>query len=291
MVMLSTVATVIASQSIITGAFSMTRQAIQLGWMPRLRITQTSEQGYGQIYIGAVNWLLMIVTVGLAIGFGKSANLAAAYGIAVSATMLITSVLLFIAMREIWGWNLLLAGAVAGVFVCVDSAFVVANSAKFFAGGYVPILLAAAVYTIMTVWHRGSLAMLRAFADRGIPIDHFMASVAAQNIPRVPGTAVFLTRILQDTPPMMVWHVKQNRALHKHVLVLRRTGRIGALDRRGGPVVYHAGGTGCLARGLPFRLHGTPGYSGADRQGRRSRLHHRSRRRDLLCRPRNDHSP
>jgi len=220
MVMLSTVATVIASQSIITGAFSMTRQAIQLGWMPRLRITQTSEQGYGPIYIGAVNWLLMIVTVGLAIGFGKSANLAAAYGIAVSATMLITSVLLFIAMREIWGWNLLLAGAVAGVFVCVDSAFVVANSAKFFAGGYVPILLAAAVYTIMTVWHRGSLAMLRAFADRGIPIDHFMASVAAQNIPRVPGTAVFLTRILQDTPPMMVWHVKQNRALHKHVLVL-----------------------------------------------------------------------
>lgn len=220
MVALATVATVIASQSIITGAFSMTRQAIQLGWMPRLRITQTSEQGYGQIYIGVVNWLLMIVTVGLTIGFGKSDNLAAAYGIAVSATMLMTSALLFIAMREIWGWSMLAAGAVAGVFICVDPAFFVANVIKIFEGGYVPILLALSVYTIMTVWHRGSAAVARAFADRVTPINTFMASVAAQNIPRVPGTAVFLTRILHDTPPMMIWHVKQNRALHSHILVL-----------------------------------------------------------------------
>lgn len=220
MVALATVATVVASQSIITGAFSMTRQAIQLDWMPRLYITQTSEQGYGQIYIGAVNWLLMIVTVGLTIGFGKSDNLAAAYGIAVSATMLMTSALLFIAMREIWGWSLLLAGAVAGVFICVDSAFFVANAAKIFEGGYVPLLLALCVYTIMTVWHRGSLAVARAFNERLIPVDTFMASVKARNIPRVPGTAVFLTRTLHDTPPLMIWHVKQNRALHTHVLVL-----------------------------------------------------------------------
>ena len=117
LILLATVATVIASQSIITGAYSMTRQAIQLGWLPRMTITQTSEEGYGQIYVGAVNWLLMIVTLALTIGFGKSDNLAAAYGIAVSATMLMTSVLLFIAMREIWDWPLAAAGAVAACFV------------------------------------------------------------------------------------------------------------------------------------------------------------------------------
>jgi KUP system potassium uptake protein len=120
---LATVATIIASQSIITGAFSMTRQAIQLGWMPRLFVKQTSAEGYGQIYVGAVNWLLMIVTLGLTIGFGKSDNLAAAYGIAVSLTMLMTSVLLFIAMHEIWRWSLVAAGTVAGAFLVVDGAF------------------------------------------------------------------------------------------------------------------------------------------------------------------------
>jgi len=123
LIVLATIATIIASQSIITGAFSMTRQAILLGWMPRLAIKQTSSQGYGQIYVGAVNWLLMVVTLGLTLGFGKSDNLAAAYGIAVSLTMLMTSVLLFIAMREIWGWSLIAAGAVAGGFLVVDTAF------------------------------------------------------------------------------------------------------------------------------------------------------------------------
>ena len=134
MIVLATVATVIASQSIITGAFSMTRQAMQLGWLPRMNITQTSEEGYGQIYVGVVNWLLMIVTLALTIGFGKSDNLAAAYGIAVSATMLMTSVLLFIAMREIWRWPVWAAGAAAGLFVIIDSAFLAANLAKVIAG-------------------------------------------------------------------------------------------------------------------------------------------------------------
>ncbi|MFZ1885133.1 MAG: potassium transporter Kup [Rhodoplanes sp.] len=221
MVALATVATVVASQSIITGAFSMTRQAIQLGWLPRLRITQTSAQGYGQIYVGAVNWLLMVVTLGLAIGFGKSDNLVAAYGIAVSATMLMTSALLFIAMREVLGWHLPLAAAVAGVFICVDSAFVVANFDKVLEGGYVPLLLATCVYGIMLIWHRGSLAVAQAFSERLVPIAEFMASIEARKIPRVPGTAVFLTRTVRDTPPAMVWHVKQNRALHEHVLALR----------------------------------------------------------------------
>src|SRR6202521_3025268 len=133
LIVLATIATIIASQSIITGAFSMTRQAIQLGWLPRLQIKQTSSEGYGQIYVGTVNWLLMIVTVGLTIGFGKSDNLASAYGIAVSLTMLMTSVLLFIAMREIWGWSIWAAGSVAAFFLVIDSAFFLANLTKILA--------------------------------------------------------------------------------------------------------------------------------------------------------------
>jgi KUP system potassium uptake protein len=221
LIVLATVATIIASQSIITGAFSMTRQAIQLGWLPRLAIKQTSSEGYGQIYVGVVNWLLMIVTVGLTIGFGKSDNLASAYGIAVSLTMLMTSALLFIAMREIWGWSLWAAGSVAACFLVIDSAFFLANLTKIGEGGYVPLILAICVYGVMWIWHRGAAAVSVRMHEALIPVAGFMADIAARNIPRVPGTAVFLTRTVRDTPPVMVWHVKHNRALHQHLFVLR----------------------------------------------------------------------
>ena len=221
LVCLATVATIIASQSIITGAFSMTRQAIQLGWLPRLRIRQTSSEGYGQIYVGVVNWLLMIVTVALTIGFGKSDNLAAAYGIAVSLTMLMTSALLFIAMRDIWQWSLLAAGGVAACFLVIDSAFFLANLTKIAEGGYVPLLLAIAVYGVMWTWHRGWGAVMERMHDQLLPVDQFMARIKEKNIPRVPGTAVFLTRTERDTPPVMRWHVQHNRALHEHLFVLR----------------------------------------------------------------------
>ncbi len=221
LVVLATLATVIASQSIITGAFSMTRQAILLGWLPRLQIKQTSSGGYGQIYVGVVNFLLMIVTIGLTIGFGKSDNLAAAYGIAVSLTMLMTSALLFIAMREIWGWSLIAAGGVATFFLVIDSAFFLANLSKVAEGGYVPLLLAIAVYGMMWIWHRGAAAVTARMHESLIPIPEFIAKLQSDNIPRVPGTAVFLTRTLQDTPPVMVWHVKHSRALHEHLFVLR----------------------------------------------------------------------
>jgi len=220
LVLLATIATIIASQSIITGAFSMTRQAIQLGWLPRLQIVQTSERRYGQIYVGTVNWLLMIVTLGLTIGFGKSDNLAAAYGIAVSATMLMTTALLFIAMREIWRWTLPAAAAVAGAFLIVDAAFLAANLAKIAGGGYVPLLLAAAVYGVMLVWHTGSQAVTARLQETVMPIASFMALIAEGRIPRVPGTAVFLTRTEHDAPPVMVWHLKHNRALHERLFVL-----------------------------------------------------------------------
>jgi KUP system potassium uptake protein len=223
LILLATVATVIASQSIITGAYSMTRQAIQLGWLPRMTITQTSEEGYGQIYVGAVNWLLMIVTLMLTIGFGKSDNLAAAYGIAVSATMLMTSVLLYIAMREIWNWPAVAAGAVAACFVAIDGSFLAANLMKVLEGGWVPLLLASLVYGSMWIWHRGATAVQARIEAELTPLSAMDELLRSGKIARVPGAAVFLTRAKDKTPPVMAWHVRQNRALHEDVLALTIT--------------------------------------------------------------------
>ena len=223
LIVLATIATVIASQSIITGAFSMTRQAMQLNWLPRMNIVQTSEEGYGQIYVGVVNWLLMIVTLGLTIGFGKSDNLAAAYGIAVSATMLMTSVLLFIAMREIWHWPIWAAAAAAGLFVIIDSAFLAANLAKVIEGGWVPLLLASLVYGVMWIWHRGAVEVQRSVEATSTPLASLLEQLHAGQIARVPGTAVFLTRVKDQTPPLMAWHVRHSRSLHEYVLTMTLT--------------------------------------------------------------------
>jgi KUP system potassium uptake protein len=223
MIVLATVATVIASQSIITGAYSMTRQAMQLGWLPRMNITQTSEEGYGQIYVGTVNWLLMIVTLGLTIGFGRSDNLAAAYGIAVSATMLMTSVLLFIAMRDVWGWSVWAASAVAGFFLMIDGAFFAANMAKVMQGGWVPLALASLVYGVMWIWHRGAVEVQRSVEAELTPLSSLLEKLHAGEVARVPGTAVFFTRVKDQTPPVLDWHVRHNRALHEYVLALTLT--------------------------------------------------------------------
>jgi KUP system potassium uptake protein len=235
LIALATVATIIASQSIITGAFSMTRQAIQLGWMPRLYVRQTSAEGYGQIYVSAVNWLLMIVTLGLTIGFGKSDNLAAAYGIAVSLTMLMTSVLLFIAMHEIWGWSLVAAATVAGAFLVVDGAFFTANMAKVFDGGYVPLLLACTVYAVMWIWHRGASAVHDCVQEESTPLEPLLQALQAGDVLRVPGAAVFFTRSANGVPPVLNWHLKHNRALHESLLLIRlgfaSTPRVGRQDR------------------------------------------------------------
>ena len=217
---LATLATIIASQSIITGAFSMTRQAMRLGWMPRLQITQTSDEGYGQIYVGAVNWLLMLVTISLTIAFKKSDNLAAAYGIAVSATMLMTTALLFIAMREILRLSLLASCVVAGAFLVVDGAFFLANLVKIEEGGYVPLLLATVIYGVMYSWHRGMSAIVERIAENPHPIETFMARLATDRIARPPGTAVFLTRSPKDTPPVVAWYVAHARALQQQVVAI-----------------------------------------------------------------------
>jgi KUP system potassium uptake protein len=220
LVLLATVATVIASQSIITGAFSMTRQAIHLGSLPPMPITQTSAEDYERIYVGQVNWLLMLVTLGLAVGFRTSGALAAAYGVAVSLTMLMTTALMFVAIREIWRWSLWRAGAVAGALAVLDLTFVSANMLKVAAGGYVPLLLAAAVFGVMMVWRTGAAAMTARQQVGAMPIDEFLALLATRRITRVPGTAVFLTRSTRGAPPALLWHVRHTKALQQHVFML-----------------------------------------------------------------------
>jgi len=220
LVLLATAATVIASQAVITGAFSMTRQAIQLGLLPRLQIIQTSAAGYGQIYLPGVNYLLLVVTLGLAIGFGSSSSLAAAYGIAVSATMLATTVLLSIAMREIWSWPLPAVIVIGIGFAIVDGGFLSANMMKVAQGGWVPLLLGALICGVMLVWQKGTAAVQKQVDEMRIPIDDIVAQIDRGDVRRVPGTAVFVARLTRDVPPLVVWHLRHIRALHDSIVIV-----------------------------------------------------------------------
>lgn len=219
LVALATVATIIASQSIISGAFSMTRQAIQLGLCPRLHITQTSDEGYGQIYVGFVNWVLMLLTIGLTLAFRSSDNLAAAFGIAVSLTMLLTSCLMFLAMREIWGWNLAVSVAVAGIFVAVDLSFVAANLMKVLEGGWFPLVVASLIFTLMMTWWHGRAAMLLQLERDTLPLSDFIAGVHSKA--RVPGTAVYMTSRTDVVPVPLLHNLKHNKVLHQRIVILR----------------------------------------------------------------------
>jgi KUP system potassium uptake protein len=218
LVVLATVATIIASQAIISGAFSMTRQAIQLGLCPRLHIVQTSAAGYGQIYIGFVNWSLMILTLGLTLGFRSSDNLAAAFGIAVATTMLLTSVLMFLAMREVWGWSLPVSLGVAGLFVVVDLSFVSANMMKVFEGGWFPLVVAAIVFFLMSTWWRGRHVLLRALERDTYSLSDFIRQVHTKT--RVPGTAVYMTSRLDMVPVPLLHNLKHNKVLHERIVFL-----------------------------------------------------------------------
>jgi KUP system potassium uptake protein len=220
LVLLATVATTVASQAVITGAFSMTRQAIQLGVLPRLRITQTSAAGYGQIYVPAVNWLLMAATLTLAISFGSSDGLAAAYGIAVSADMLLTTFLLSIAMREIWALPLPAAVAIGVGFGVVEGSFLSANLLKFTGGGWVPVLIAILLFTMMRIWQTGGAAVQKQADEMQIPIAEIVARIASGEVRRVPGTAVFLARLTRDVPPIVVWHLRHIRSLHDSIVIV-----------------------------------------------------------------------
>ena len=218
LVALATIATIIASQAIISGAFSMTRQAIQLGLCPRLHIVQTSAAGYGQIYIGFVNWTLMILTLGLTLGFRSSDNLAAAFGIAVSLTMLLTSMLMFLAMREIWGWSLALSVTVAGLFIIVDLSFVSANMMKVLEGGWFPLVVGALIFFLMSTWWKGRHALLRQLERDTYPLSDFIGQVHEKT--RVQGTAVYMTSRLDMVPVPLLHNLKHNKVLHERIVLL-----------------------------------------------------------------------
>jgi len=206
LVALATVATIIASQAIITGSFSMTRQAMQLNWLPGVAIRQTSDRVYGQIYVPVVNWLLMAATVGVTVAFGSSDRLAGAYGTAVATTMLLTTILLYRAMRDVWRWPGAIAAAVAGVFVCVDGSFFLANLLKIADGGWLPLTFAAILFLVMVTWRTGIDAIRASLLHAPESAESFLSNLKTGVIPRVHGTTVFLTRSTQKVSRLIMDH-------------------------------------------------------------------------------------
>ncbi len=220
MVILATVATVIASQALISGAYSLTQQAIELGYFPRLRVLHTSAEQMGQIYVPLINGFLMVACIALVAGFGESSRLAAAYGLAVSGTMAITSIAYFVVLRERLGWSTLPAALLVGGFLVVDLAFLGANLTKFLAGGWVPVGIGVLVFVVMTTWTKGRHLLAQALADRYLPLEMFAADVGTSDVPRVRGTGVFMTARVGGTPLALLHHFKHNQVLHEQVVIL-----------------------------------------------------------------------
>jgi len=219
-VILATVATVIASQAIITGSFSMTRQAMQLGWLPGMHINQTSSEAYGQIYVPFVNWLMMLGTLALTVGFASSDKLAGAYGAAVSTTMLMTTAILYRIMRVAWRWPVWAALGVFSAFICVDLAFFTANLTKIAQGGWIPLVAGGLIFTIMTTWRAGTDAMRRRQARDVLTVAQFVRQLREHKILRVPGRAIFLTRLRGYIPPVIADHVRQMGSFYEETIAL-----------------------------------------------------------------------
>ena len=220
LVVLAMMAAIIASQALISGAFSLTRQAIQLGYSPRLDIQYTSSQHQGQIYIPQVNWGLMFATLGLVIGFKTSSALAAAYGMAVTLTMLITTMLAYLVARGAWGVPRAVAGSLALFFLIIESAFFGANLTKIAHGGWFPLVIGSIVYTLLSTWKRGRALLAERMRERLYPFDRFMNDIEAYPPQRVTGTAIFMTSNLQGTPPTLLHNLHHNKVLHERVILL-----------------------------------------------------------------------
>jgi KUP system potassium uptake protein len=221
LVVLATMATIIASQAIITGSFSMTRQAVQLGWLPSLSIRQTSDRIYGQIYVPVVNWLLMTATVAIITEFGSSDRLANAYGTAVATTMLLTTGLLYKAMRDLWCWPRVAAIAVSGLFLIVDASFFCANLLKIVNGGWLPLSLAGVLFMIILTWRTGIEAMDTALAQAPDAAEQFLAELKSGAIPRVDGTVVFLTAGSEKVPGLIIDYAHFTKVLPRTTIALR----------------------------------------------------------------------
>jgi KUP system potassium uptake protein len=220
LVVMATLATVIASQAMISGAFSLTRQAVQLGYSPRMEIIHTSDEEIGQIYIPAVNWVLMFSTLGLVLGFQESTNLAAAYGIAVTTTMVITTVLAFVVEREIWGWNTFAAIGLTASFLVLDCAYFGANIVKIPHGGWFPLVVAGLIYLLMATWKRGRFILAEKLREEALPLATFVNNLQPASPMRVPGTAVFLTTNPAGTPVTLLHNLKHNKVLHETVVLM-----------------------------------------------------------------------
>ncbi|MNM01978.1 potassium transport protein Kup [compost metagenome] len=220
LVILSTMATVIASQATISGTFSMTKQAIALGFLPRMRVRHTSESEIGQIYIPAVNWLQLCVVLLAVVGFGSSENLAAAYGIAVTATMLCTTILTFFVIRYRWKMNLALCWAATGFFLIIDVNLVSATALKLFHGGWFPLLLGSILFIVMLTWKRGRQLVFQNLEKHAIPLDDFLASLFIAPPQRVPGTAIFLRGETDGVPHALLHNLLHNKVLHERVIFL-----------------------------------------------------------------------
>ena len=223
MVALATAAAIIASQALISGAFSLTQQAIQLGYCPRLDIEHTSHHEIGQVYVPQVNWALMLSTIAIVVGFGSSTALAAAYGIAVTLTMIITAVLLQVVATERWRWPPAAAYTVTGIFLTIDLAFFGANALKITHGGWLPLVIGWFLFTLMTTWKTGRRLVAARLTARAIPIGEFLADVERARPARVPGTAVFMTAQPRGTPPALAHNLRYNKVLHEHVVTLMVT--------------------------------------------------------------------
>jgi len=219
LVILATMATVIASQAVITGAFSVVQQAVQLGLMPRLRIEHTSATEAGQIYIPAINWALMVMVLLLIFGFRESSNLAAAYGIAVTGTMLISTVMVGVLIRRVWQKPLWVVFAFLGVFLTIDGVYFLSNATKIPDGGWFPLLVAVVVFVLLTTWAKGRQLMIDRLREEAMPMKIFIDSAAA-SASRVPGTAVFMTSTPDGVPHALLHNLKHNKVLHERIILL-----------------------------------------------------------------------
>ena len=220
LVVLSTVATIIASQAVISGAFSITQQAIQLGYTPRLEIQHTSAQQMGQIYLPGINWLLLISIIFLVIGFGSSSNLAAAYGIAVTGTMLVTNILAIAVAIHLWQWSPWRACLGAAPFICIDLAFFLANTGKIPDGGWFPLAFGLSIFVLLTTWKRGRELLGKRLAADAMQLKPFIADISASGVSRVPGNPVFMTPNPDAVPHALLHSLKHYKALHEQVIIL-----------------------------------------------------------------------
>ncbi len=218
---LATFATVIASQAVISGTFSVSRQALQLGYMPRVQVQHTSESEKGQIYLPGVNWWMMMAVMALVVGFGSSSNLAAAYGIAVTGDMVITTVLAVLVFHSVWRWSWLRALSLGATFLTVDLAFFGANILKIPAGGWFPILVGIVIFTLMLTWKRGRELLYKRLAEEAMALEPFVKAMGSDSVVRVQGTAIFMTPNLNGVPHALLHNLKHNKVLHERVVLAK----------------------------------------------------------------------